>query len=330
MSNFDGLVTGGVDNLVRLWDINTGCCINTLEGHTEHVTGIAQISSTTFGTVSRDKTIRIWNTNGDLVQVLVGHKEYVDCITTINNDTIATGSRDDTACVWSLYSGECTAMFKQRFDINTILYHQEAHLLYTGSDDRVIRGYDLETKERIQELKGHSFSISALEELGHYREHCRLASASVDRTIRIWDLTLATSLREIKTPHKEKISQLLKIGNNLIASCGDHNIHIHDVDTGALIKTLSGHTDKINSMCVIDHDIIASACSDGTVRTWSISTGLCLLASDPKPEHSINCILRMKQSGPASSQLMVRRRSFVYQNSPNRFSSPKKDKCSLM
>ena len=57
------IVSGSSDNTVRVWDVATGACVQTLEGHSESVysvsfdvTGRSRIVSG-----SRDKTVRVWD-----------------------------------------------------------------------------------------------------------------------------------------------------------------------------------------------------------------------------------------------------------------------------
>ncbi|KAL0485075.1 hypothetical protein AKO1_011805 [Acrasis kona] len=292
MMGFDGIVTGGSDNTVKMWDVHTGTLTNTLVGHEKPITAIIQIVRDLFATTSQDNSIRVWNTYGAQVMNLTGHTEYVEAITLINATTIASGSRDNTIKVWNLQSGKCTHTIKERYDVNTLLYHNEANMLISGSDDRIVRCYSVDQK-LVKELKGHMFGVTSLCELQHDREHLRLASGSADRTIRIWDINSGVCINRIETTHKDDIVKILNIGYNLIASCGDKNILIHDVASGKLIKTLEGHTEKVTSICMIDSDTIASTSKDGTIKTWSIGSGQVLLSSVPMTTEHFNCIERI-------------------------------------
>jgi WD40 repeat protein len=54
-------VSGGQDNLVRVWDATTGDCLEVLEGHSADVTSLCVLpNGGEMATGSRDNAIRIW------------------------------------------------------------------------------------------------------------------------------------------------------------------------------------------------------------------------------------------------------------------------------
>ncbi|KAE8744757.1 hypothetical protein FOCC_FOCC008573 [Frankliniella occidentalis] len=55
----------------------------------------------------------------------------------------------------------------------------------------------------------------------------------------------------------------------LCAGCGDNNIYIFNLESGKLIRTLSGHTGFIHSINLSENQLV-SASEDGTVRLWDM------------------------------------------------------------
>jgi WD40 repeat protein len=78
-----------------------------------------------------------------------------------------------------------------------------------------------------------------------------LASASWDRTIKIWNAdngSLVRTLAELTNP----VLALVVLPNGYLASgSGEMNIKIWNADTGRLIRTLSGHIHFISLYMVV-------------------------------------------------------------------------------
>ena len=106
-----------------------------------------------------------------------------------------------------------------------------------------------------------------------------LASAGDDLTVRIWDPTTGTELRELAS-HARGVNGLCAVrieGRDLLASAGDDGtVRIWDPATGTKLRRLTGHGGRVNGLCAVrveGHDLLASAGVDLTVRIWDPTTG---------------------------------------------------------
>ena len=54
------LVSGACDKAVKVWDLNSGTLLHTMEGHT-HTVRCVKMQKNTAVSSSRDKTVRVWN-----------------------------------------------------------------------------------------------------------------------------------------------------------------------------------------------------------------------------------------------------------------------------
>ncbi|NUN65192.1 protein kinase [Pseudanabaena biceps] len=103
-----------------------------------------------------------------------------------------------------------------------------------------------------------------------------IASASDDGTVKIWDLVddKPSPIKEIKDQGGWVRSVLFLSDRQIITAGQDKNIKIIDIASGKVVKTLSGHTNLINSLAIAPaFDLLASGSYDNTVRLWQISTG---------------------------------------------------------
>lgn len=55
------LVSGSEDKTIKVWNMDSGTCENTLVGHVDSVTCLAKIDENTIISASRDETIKMWN-----------------------------------------------------------------------------------------------------------------------------------------------------------------------------------------------------------------------------------------------------------------------------
>lgn len=94
------LISGSLDNTIRIWDIDTGTVTSTLFGHIEGVWGVAA-DKLRLVSASHDRTIKVWNReDGKCTATLVGHQAAVSCIA-LGEDKIVSGSDDCDVRIWS-------------------------------------------------------------------------------------------------------------------------------------------------------------------------------------------------------------------------------------
>ncbi|KAJ7135014.1 quinon protein alcohol dehydrogenase-like superfamily [Mycena crocata] len=97
------LISGSLDNTIKLWDIDTGETISTFFGHIEGVWAVAS-DKLRLVSGSHDRTIKVWSRDeGKCTSTLVGHRAAVSCLA-LGEDKIVSGSDDWDVRVWS-FSG---------------------------------------------------------------------------------------------------------------------------------------------------------------------------------------------------------------------------------
>jgi WD40 repeat protein len=107
-----------------------------------------------------------------------------------------------------------------------------------------------------------------------------LATASDDKTCRIWDAVTGDALVELRG-HDHFVFCVdinTRSGNNLVASGSfDETVKLWDIRSGDCVSTIPAHSDPVSSISINrDGTCIATASHDGLIRIWDISTGECL------------------------------------------------------
>ena len=102
-----------------------------------------------------------------------------------------------------------------------------------------------------------------------------LVSASLDRTIKLWDVQTRQELKTF-SGHTSRVFTVVfsPDGKTLASGSADQTIKLWDVQTGQELKTLSGHTSSIESVEFSpDGKTLASGSWDNTIELWDIQTG---------------------------------------------------------
>ena len=55
------LASGSTDGMIKIWDLATGACVATLEGHEETVCSLAVLAGGRLASGSSDEKIKIWD-----------------------------------------------------------------------------------------------------------------------------------------------------------------------------------------------------------------------------------------------------------------------------
>jgi WD40 repeat protein len=108
------VATGGIDGIIRLWDVASGTLVRALVGHDSYVYGLAFSPGGRYlaSGGAFDYTARIWEVaTGQPLRVLKGHPDYVVQVAWSGDGRklIATGGTSGEVSVWNVTTGLKTA-----------------------------------------------------------------------------------------------------------------------------------------------------------------------------------------------------------------------------
>jgi len=224
-----------------------------------------------------------------------GHLQDVHCIH-IDDNFVATGSRDCAARVFDRSTGDTRFILGHpirggplnkitgkcqdpvignkappedghSMDVNSVCLVTSRGLVYTAGEGfgtrDFMKAWDLRTGCLIKNMEGHMegvFAITKSEELG------LLFSASVDSTIRVWDMSTHECVRVLEE-HTDKVRCLFWDAERRELLSGGSELLVWNADDWTVKHKFEGHKDWVTSVCV-DGDMVVSTSVDKTCRIW--------------------------------------------------------------
>jgi WD40 repeat protein len=264
----------------------------------------------------QDATLRVWDAaSGELQAVFRGHEGTVIGVAFSSDGTrLVSGSNDSTLRVWDATTAVGLAVLRGHEntstrpaehgnvihvnELHTLVFSPEGTRIASGSDDKTVRVWDVNTGMQLAVLRGHENSVRRLAFLSG---GTRIVSIADDNTMRIWDATTAEPRTVLR--HQGEVTSMAFSPDysRIVTGCKDKTVQIWDVESGERRFVLRGHEHHVCSVAyspdgkqivsgegVYLPDNYLESVYDGTgtggvvdktVRVWDAETGeqLCVL-----------------------------------------------------
>ena len=299
--DFTVVATSAEDAAVKLWDYETGEFERTLKSHINAVNHVDfNPKGTLLASCSADLSIKLWSTKTySVIKTLVGHDHNVSAARFLPSGALFSCSRDSTIRLWDPSTGFSTQMLTgQDGWIRDVVCSADGGLLASCSTSQTIVVWKMPAGVKMTTLTGHEHVVEAVAfsnanfdasmktaraeaegktviDTGRKNEAGSggrfLASASRDKTIRVWDVNTGSCVA-VLTGHDNWVRGVAfhPEGRFVLSVSDDRTLRVWDVAKRKCTRTIRDAHEHF-AQCIAIHPklpLIATGGVDAVAKIW--------------------------------------------------------------
>ncbi|MDJ0714805.1 MAG: WD40 repeat domain-containing protein [Prochloraceae cyanobacterium] len=228
-------------------------------------------------TASRDKTAKLWTTEGKLLHTLSTHQDIVNNAQfSPDGKYIVTASGDKTAKLWTTEGKLLHTLSTHQDVVNNAQFSPDGKYIVTASGDKTAKLWTTEGK-LLHTLSDHQDIVNNAQFSpdGKY-----IVTASGDKTAKLW--TTEGKLLHTLSDHQDIVNnaQFSPDGKYIVTASRDKTAKLWTTE-GKLLHTLSDRQDIVNNAQFSpDGKYIVTASGDKTAKLWTTEGELLHTLSD--------------------------------------------------
>ncbi|CEO59831.1 Putative Nuclear distribution protein PAC1 [Penicillium brasilianum] len=181
------LVSASRDMTLRIWDVTTGYCVKTLQGHSAWVRDVAPSPDGRFlFSAGDDQVPRLWDiSSGEPKATFLGHEHVIECVAfapttsypylaplaglkkpppaSSSAEFVATGARDKTIRLWDARGNLIKTLVGHDNWVRALVFHPGGKYLLSVADDKTIRCWDLTQECKcVRTINAHDHFVSSI------------------------------------------------------------------------------------------------------------------------------------------------------------------------
>jgi hypothetical protein len=266
------IITASKDATVKVWNPASASLVRTIEMDDGPAAAIS-VSGNRLLTGHANGNIVLWDwERAEKLSTFKRNDAEIWAVAFLGSgDRFASASHDWKIAVWdaSNATGPFGVLEAHDSAVQSLAFGQSGSkpLLVSGSADKTLKIWNLETLERIRTYRGHRDYVSAVAFSEDVRD---IASASLDGNIRIWSGRSNRLTRSLSGHNGRANALAFAPSRGVLASGGgDGKVRVWDYKKSRTPRTLPSHPGEVTALAFSqDGARIASGGDDGVVRIW--------------------------------------------------------------
>jgi len=205
-------VTTAADGTTKVWNVDSGACVLTLEGDGRRRSqGQGPFSPNgdlraEVAVPGADNLHVFCTATGDLHVRLKGHAGAISSARfSRDGRLVATASADGTARIWCLEHGTCLkTLVGHTGSVNSAAFSPDGYYVVTASSDGLAKVWSVGSGDCLFSLQGGGYSVNSA---AFSTDGSRVLTGSDDRAVRAWSASTGTLLRVLEG-HESPVTQI--------------------------------------------------------------------------------------------------------------------------
>lgn len=244
------------------------------------------------------RVVDIYNAPLDM-EVYEGHTDLLNMLdATVDGMWLATASKDKTARLWRWEEGtgfNCYAIFEGHVgSVTTIALPRTPvegypKFVITGSEDLTIKKWTVPKPHisgEVHVVKTSDYTRRAHEKFIHALDvspnNDFLATASHDKTSKIWDLQAGEALGVLEG-HKRGVYDIKFCAYDrlIVTASGDRTVRVWNLEDQSCVRSYEGMSNSVQRVSFLTkNQYIVGVAADGLIKIWEVSSGECVNTLD--------------------------------------------------